>query len=345
MNNLHTVLPVFVLWLDFTGLTTLIGTLAFQCLIIQQVSLSPRGFEPFERRLLRVEAGAIMLVALTSVLELLLRALAMGGGILSNVAGALPSMLLETRYGTIWLVRIALIGLVALGWQFWPRITWSTGIRLLGAVAIALTRSLSGHAADWGDVTFAVLMDWLHLLAVSVWIGGLLMIGFVLRAALIPTSNQDTALGFTLIARRFSFLATVCVVGLLATGFFHPRLRLMSFSTLFRIPYGWTLLVKLSLVLLMLLLGAFNRYYLLPRLGRGRDGRVRFYITTIGRLEWILAVFVLVSSALLTQLTPARHVRPTDHRQPHAVLLPANLQTGRTRLPTFPIRPEAESEK
>lgn len=345
MSNLLTPLHVFSLWLDFTGLTTLIGTLAFQCLIIQRVSLSTRGFEPFERRLLRVEAGAIMLLALTSVLELLLRALAMGGGILSNVAGALPSMLLETRYGTIWLVRIALIGLVVLSWQFWPRITWFTGIRLLGAVAIALTRSLSGHAADWGDVTLAVLMDWLHLLAVSVWIGGLLMIGFVLRAALTPTSNQDTALGFALIARRFSILATVCVIGLLTTGLLHPRLQLMSFSTLFRIPYGWTLLAKLSLVLLMLLLGALNRYYLLPRLGRGLNSRARVNITTIGRLEWILAVFVLVSSALLTQLTPARHVRPTDHQQRHPVLLSEYAETGRVRLPTCPIRPEAESEK
>jgi hypothetical protein len=35
---------------------------------------------------------------------------------------------------------------------------------MLGAGAlIALTRSASGHAADWGDWTLAELMDWLHL--------------------------------------------------------------------------------------------------------------------------------------------------------------------------------------
>lgn len=329
MSDLLTPLSVFVLWFDFAGLTTLIGTLAFQCLIIRPVSLPPRRFEPFERRLLRVEAGAIMLVALASVLELLLRALVMGGGILSNVAGALPSILLETRYGTIWIARIALAGILGLGWLFGPQRTWSTGIRLLGAAAIALTRSLSGHAADWGDVTLPVLIDWLHLLAVSIWIGGLLVMGFVLRAALTPTSNEDAALGFALIARRFSTLATACVVGLLTTGLFHPRLRLMSFSTLFRIPYGWTLLAKLSFVLLMLLLAALNRYHLLPRLDRGRDGRARLLVTTIGRLEWLLAVFVLVSSALLTQLTPARYIRRHEHPQPHAVHLPAKVEAGR----------------
>lgn len=302
MSNLLTPLYVFVLWIDFAGFTTLIGTLAFQYLIVRPVSRSSRDVEPVERRLLQVEAWALALVAMASLLELLLRALEMGGGVLSNVGNALPSILLETRYGTIWLVRIGLIGVVAVGWRFWPGITLSAGIRLLGAASIALTRSLSGHAADWGDVTLAVLMDWLHLLAISVWIGGLLVIGFVLRAALTPTSDQDAALGFALIARRFSILATVCVAGLLITGLLHPRLQLMSFSTLFRIPYGWTLLTKLSLLLLMLLLAALNRYYLLPKLGRGGDGQTRLLVITIGRLEWLLAVLVLISSALLTQL-------------------------------------------
>lgn len=339
MSDLLTPLFVIVLWLDFGGLTTLIGTLAFQYLIIRPVSLSPRRFEPFEGLLRRIEAGAIMLVALASVLELLLRALVMGGGILSNVAGALPSMLLDTHYGTIWLLRIGLIGLIVLSWWVWPGITWSTGIRLLGAAAIALTLSLSGHAADWGDVTLPVLIDWLHLLAVSTWIGGLLVMGFVLRAALTPTSNENAILGFALIVRRFSILATVCVVGLIATGLFHPRLRLMSFSTLFQIPYGWTLLAKLSLVLLILLLAALNRYYFLPRLGQGRDGRARLLVTTIGRLEWLLAVFVLVSSALLTQLTPARYIRRHEHPQPHAVHLPAQVEISGVLSSHFPDPP------
>lgn len=319
MNDLDTVLPAFVLWLDFAGLTTLIGALAFQCLITRPASHPLQGFKPFGGRLLQLEAIALTWIALASVAELLLRALVEGGWILSNVSDSLLLTLLETRYGTIWLVRTALTGLVALGRRFWPEITWSTDIRLFGAAVIALTRSLSGHAADWGDVTLPVLVDWLHLLSVSIWIGGLLVVGFVLRAVLIPTSNEDAATDFILIARRFSILATVCVVGLLTTGFFHPRLRLMSFSTLFRIPYGWTLLAKLSLVLLMLLLGALNRYYCLPRLGGISGSRARLMVTTIGRLEWLLAVLVLVSSAWLTQLTPARHIPRSEHRKPHTV--------------------------
>lgn len=319
MSNLLTPLHVFILWLDFAGFTTLIGTLAFRCLIIRPTLHSSREYKPFEERLRRVEGGSILLIAVASVGELPLRALVISGGILSNLTIALPEILWQTRYGVIWIVRIGLVGMLGLGWRFRQRSTWSAGASLLIATGLALTRSLAGHAADWGDVTFPILIDWLHLLAVSIWIGGLLVMGFVLRAALTPTSNEEAAMGFALIVRRFSILATVCVVGLLTTGLIHPRLRLMSFSTLFWIPYGWTLMVKLSLVLLMLLLAALNRSYLLPRLSRGSDGRARLLVTTIGRLEWLLAVLVLVSSAWLTQLTPARHIPRSEHREPHAV--------------------------
>lgn len=377
MSDILTPLSVIVLWLDFAGFTTLIGTLAFQYLIIRPAFLSPREFERCEGRLRRVEAGAIALVALASILELLLRALIMGGGLLSNVAGALPSMLLETRYGVIWIARIGLLGLLGMAWwlrvlgvaatprftriarmgrvgllgmTWWLRLLGVTtsprfiGASLLGASVVALTTTFSGHAADWGDVTLPVLIDWLHLLAISTWLGGLLVLGFVLRAVLLLAGTEDAARLFALIARQFSRIASVCVAVFLATGLLHPRLRLMSFSTLFKIPYGWTLLIKLSLVLLVLGLAALNRYYFLPRLGRSSGARARLMVTTVGRIEWLLAIGVLACSALLTQLTPAHHIPRYEHHKQHAVHLPANVKTGRTPPPTFLIRTEAESE-
>ncbi len=326
MSDLQTVLPAVVLWLDFAGFTTLIGTLAFGYLIIRPAFPSPQEFQRFERPLRRVEAGAIVLIALASVLELLLRALVMGGGILSHVGDTLPLVFSQTRYGPIWLARIGLVGVLGLCWWFWPGATWSAGARLLGAAAIALIRSLSGHAADWGDVTLPVLIDWLHLLAVSIWLGSLLIFGFVLLAALLQVGNEDAARGFASIAWRFSRMAAFCVVGVLTTGLFHPRLRLMSFSTLFSTPYGWTLVAKLSLVVLVLMLAALTRYYFLPLLDHRSCRRVLLMVGTIGRLEWLLAVGVLAASALLTQLTPTRHVRRHEHREPHAVHLPAGGQ-------------------
>ncbi|WP_337288360.1 CopD family protein [Candidatus Methylomirabilis sp.] len=342
MSSLHTVLYTSVLWLDFAGFTTLIGTLAFQYLIIRPVILSLRRFESVERRLLQVEVLALMLVALASIQELLLRALLMGGGIIGNVSGVLPSMLLETRYGTIWIARIGLLGLLGITW--WLRVLGVTtsprfiAASLFGASVVALTTTLSGHAADWGDVTLAVLIDWLHLLAVSTWLGGLLVLGFVLRAALLPAGTEDAARLFVLIARQFSRIASVCVTVFLVTGLLHPRLRLMSFSTLFQIPYGWTLSVKLSLVLLVLGLAALNRYYFLPRLGSNSTARTRLTVTTIGRLEWILAIGVLVCSALLTQLTPARHIPRYGHHKQHAVLLPPPVKSHRVLFLSLPDR-------
>jgi len=319
MSDLHTALYAFVLFLDFAGFTTLIGGLVFEYMVIQPVLPSPHQFGGIEQRLRRVEVGSIILLTVASLAELLLRALAEGGWIMSNMGAAFPTMLLETRYGTVWIARMGLIGMLGLSCLWGAQIPWIMKLRLLGAAAIALTRSLSGHAADWGDVTHQVLTDWLHLLAISVWLGGLFVFGFALRAAFPWTVNEGAARHFASIANRFSRMATFCVVGLLLTGLLHPRLRLMSFSTLFRIPYGWVLLLKLLFVLLMLMLAALNRYYLLPQLGGESDHRARRLITIIGRLEWLLAAFVLASSALLTQLTPSRYPPGREHRSPHAI--------------------------
>jgi len=50
-------------------------------------------------------------------------------------------------------------------------------------------------------------------------------------------------------------------------------------------------------------------------------------------------MFVLVSSALLTQLTPARYIRHHEHPQPHAVHLPAKVETSRV-LSSHPPDPQ-----
>ncbi|MGH7410244.1 MAG: CopD family protein, partial [Candidatus Methylomirabilis sp.] len=109
--------------------------------------------------------------------------------------------------------------------------------------------------------------------------------------------------------------------------------------------YGWTLLAKLSLVGLVLMIAAVNRYYFLPLLGhpsgtydrllfrtidriastlregkgRGDDEKIRNQFFRFVRLEWIMVVVALACSALLTQLPPARHIRRHEHREQHAV--------------------------
>ncbi len=349
MNVSQTLLHTFVRWLDFVGLTMLIGGLVFRYLIVQTTLLPPQGFDNFKKRLKRVLAVSISLLALTSLGDLILRTLMMSGGGIADLGPALPVVLRRTHYGAVWIARIGAVGLIGaaclLGRRDAAETSWSVRAFTLGAIIVALTTSLSGHAADWGDVTLPVLIDWLHLLAISIWIGGLFTFGFVLPNSVASPSKEGRAQDLASIAARFSRMAACCTAVFLATGLYNAWLQVASLSPLVTTSYGWTLLAKLSLVGLVLMTAAVNRYYFLALLehpsgthdrllfrtihrlastlrkgrGRGEDEKIRNQFFRSIRLEWIMVVLALACSALLTQLPPARHIRRHEHREQHAI--------------------------
>ena len=361
MSGLLMFLQTCVRWIDYLGLTTLVGGLAFRLLVVRPTLLSREEFDSFERRRRMVEAASIILLFLTTIGELILRTLTMSGPAAGLVV-ALPLVLRKTHYGSVWISRMVLVVLLATAWPLRrpgrPGSSWSTWGSLLGAALIALTKTLSGHAADWGDVTLPVLMDWLHLLAISTWTGGLFTFGFVLHLSLLSPVKEDLQHHLTLIAKRFSRMAAYCAAGFFATGFYNAWIQVTSLSPLLTTPYGRTLLVKLSLVLLVVMLAALNRYYFLSLLG-GRSGAPdRLIVRVIGRfagtllagkagkggekirqqfflsvrLEWLVAVGVLACTALLTQLPPARHIRSHQHREEHALHQPTHGRETAKRL-------------
>ena len=360
MIGSHTLLHIFVRWLEFMGLMTLVGGLAFQSLILPPSLLSRQNYQIMERHFRRVQAGSLVLVVLTSLADLILRTLMMSGGSLATLGFALPAVLRKTHFGTVWIARIGLLWLLGIAWWLrrqgmatTPRLLWiarlgrlgllgmTWWLRLLGVTAsprfigasffaaslVALTTTLSGHAADWGDMTVPVLVDWLHLLAVSIWIGGLFTFGFVLKRSLAVPGVEEMVHALSSIARPFSKIAAGCVAVFLATGLYNSWLQVGSISALVDAAYGWTLLVKLALVGGILMIAAVNRYYFLAllvhRAGEA-DGLIfrtirRFtsasqsQFSRFVRLEWIIVVVALACSALLTQLMPARHVRHLEH--------------------------------
>jgi len=291
-------------------------------------------------------------VALTSVGDLVLRTMMMSGRALADLGIALPVVLRQTHYGTVWTARVSLIGLLTMAWLLRtrgaPGLSWPLATSFVGATLIALTTSLSGHAADWGDLTLPVLIDWLHLLAVSIWIGGLFTLGFVLDPSLTPPGKAEPTQSLASIAARFSTMAACCVAVFLPAGLYNAWLQVTSLSPLVSTSYGWTLLAKLSLLGLILMIAVLNRYYFVPLLGHASGAHDRLIFRMIGRianspieemkprgderirrqffrfvrLEWIIVVAALACTALLTQLPPARHIRRHEHREQHALHRP-----------------------
>jgi putative copper export protein len=347
MTDLQTLLPIVIRYLGFVSLTMLIGGFAFVCLILPPGLLSHEVYQNLERHLRRIQAGSILILALTSVVDLVLRTLTMSGGTLATLGIALPMVLRHTHFGTVWIARILLLGLLGVAWRLRlqeaaasPQFAWTS---FFGACFVALTTTLSGHAADWGDVSVPALVDWFHLLAVSIWIGGLFTFGFLLKRSLAMADMEEMVRALSSIARIFSRIAAGCVAIFLLTGLYSAWLQVGELSFVVASAYGWTLLVKLSLMALILMIAAVNRYYFLASLGpratkhdqlifrtiqrftdtpraatqTGGDRRIHYQFARCVRLEWIIVMIVLACSALLTQLPPARHVRHIEHLKPH----------------------------
>jgi copper transport protein len=114
------------------------------------------------------------------------------------------------------------------------------------AIAIAVTWPLGDHASVGLQVPLAVTLDTVHILSMSLWLGGLATVLVGLRALTRAGGIDVRAVG------RFSTLAFSCVAALTATGVYQAWRGLGSWSALTDTTYGRLLLVKIGAVLVIL---------------------------------------------------------------------------------------------
>jgi copper transport protein len=119
-------------------------------------------------------------------------------------------------------------------------------------VLLSATPGLAGHAStgDWS--TAAVIADTIHVAAMSLWIGGLVVLAVVALPRNAPLTARDAV-------ERFSKLALWCVVALVATGAFQTWRQVGSLDALRSTDFGRILVVKLVLVALIVVFAAFSR--------------------------------------------------------------------------------------
>jgi copper transport protein len=248
-----------VRWLYFVALALLAGGLGFRLLIVR------RPFAPAAQRRFYQLVGVGVVGALeVGILAFLLRAEdALQLPFVDFLYGDL-SPLAKTRFGMAFVAMTLGYALVAaLVFLAWltdrEQLLWPAFLLALG---FASGLSLSGHsAADTGSSWLSELADWLHLAAASLWVGGLVQLAFVVW----PLEPELRRRAFL----RFSKLATLLIVVLLAAGTYLSILRLPHLSDLWTQGYGHVLLVKLGLVSLALLWGAAHHFLVRPRLERG----------------------------------------------------------------------------
>ncbi|MGH2536784.1 MAG: copper resistance protein CopC, partial [Candidatus Promineifilaceae bacterium] len=310
-------------WAVLAGILAIIGGLTFELAVSEPACAAehPRLRRRLANRSLNLVWLAMLLFFLGSLGQLWLQTANAYG---LTAAEALGRPLLETvsatGWGRLWAWRMGLFLLLLAvlplspqlnagrGWgASWERQREALGI-LVGA-GILLTLTLVSHAAAVPELrAAAVANDFLHLLASSVWAGGLLHFALATPLVLGSLAGGERRALLARLTPSFSRLAIVSVASLILTGLFATYVQVTTLAAL-NTPYGRTLLAKLALVAVLLALGAGNLLIVSPRLDRrdGAGGRLRDTV----RAEAGLVLVVLLLAAALSAIPPARQtLRP-----------------------------------
>jgi len=220
---------------------------------------------------------------------------------------------LGTHFGVTWLFQhgvatLLLLHLAArpcvvatLGWL--PYLAVGAALALLAVPASAF----AGHGAADDAAAVAIAINWTHIVAVSLWAGALpVPLASTLQAARDPANQAARRAGAVL--RRFSGLAVVAMLCLVASGLATAWWQVRGLPPLLGTAYGQLLLLKLMLLAAILAVAAHLRWHLLPRIDemlasvRGAR-RLSIWLAT----ETSLAVAAIALASALSALPPARH--------------------------------------
>ena len=238
--------------------------------------------------------------------------IAAAGGVLLSIvdqratARTTLSNLLSSSTGhklTTQAIAVALAG-VAVVWVWFRPTRSSLAVVGVSASAAMLARALAGHANASSVRWFTVGMQWLHLVSVGAWVGGLLWL-------LIAMRRGDRGQGPGL-ARRFSSVAAGTLAVVAVSGTARALDEVGAWAPLVDTSFGVTLLVKVGLVGTLVVLGARSRLRHVPAALSGRLGALRRAV----RAEVAIAAGVLGATALLAGLPPPASVAAASRAGP-----------------------------
>jgi putative copper resistance protein D len=254
-------------------------------------------FEPALRKLDLVASG---LGVVGSAVALLAATAVMGGVGLREACPMFWMMVSSTDYGhagsIATLAMIVVFGVRSLG----PASRVSDIVVAMTLVTFVVTRASMGHAGEEGFWTIALAAEAVHLSAIGLWTGAVLVSAwFVLkegRVADLEIGAADRYLDL------MSQAAMTAVIGIVVTGIFSAWHRVGTSDHLFHTFYGVTLLVKVALVLAAIALGGYNKFFGLPSASQSHRG-VRLVRGAL-QVESFLLVGSILAAAILTSQQP-----------------------------------------
>lgn len=304
-----------------------IAALVFAAAIIPRAAKVTRDTEgdahPAFTRTMNIAAGAAVVWTLSAATVMLLTFWDLAGIPMSldpQYSAAILDYILSITTGRAWawmVVIAAITSSLALAVRSKTTVGLSALFSLFGILPLAFI----GHAAGGDDHFAAVNSIGLHLLAVVLWFGGIMVLA--LLAPTLGGKAPGRARGQVLagvVLKRYSALATFAVFLMIGSGLASAVIRITDWDQ-WLTPYGTLVVVKLLITLALGMLGLWHRRMVIPKLLEGKF--------TALRAAWqVVAAEVILMAAVMSVATVLARTAPPTSDAPPAEATPARLLTG-----------------
>jgi copper transport protein len=319
-------------WVAFLSVMVAIGVFVLRAVIARPVVSRVDGTR---LRALSIAFAVALAVGLVAVPAYVLVATAQFALRPVSDVGTLVPLMRVSSFGRGFLdleLMLALFGAAALV-TLWldrperPRRSTAALLALGGALlaggALLFAPGASGHAAQTAPRALSVALDWLHLLAGSLWIGGL--VGLLVLWRSLPAVRRTA--GLAVCVPRFSNVAFVSVLALIGTGTGAALIHLPTLSSLWQTSYGEAILVKVALLATAMLLASVNLLRTKPRLQSGDElvgGGAARLLRGLVTGEALLVTGTIFAATVLSSLPPPSNAlaslgKPAAHTGPGPV--------------------------
>lgn len=271
------------------SLATVIGGLIFAAGILPRTLDRRRAKDPEApehpafSRALAIAAAAGVAWTLSSIAVLVLTYADVAGQGVSGDAEftrALVFFMTDIPTGRAWL-SVTIIAAVVTTALFGVRSLTGLALTLVLALVGLVPAALIGHSASSNDHEGAISSLGLHLVGVSVWVGGIIVLALLsgLVSGARPSAAGTAVSGpagtpdiTEPTLRRFSSLAGFAFLLVFASGVVNSTVRVASWADLFGSPYGQLILAKTAATVVLGGIGFMHRQWVIPQLNRKGSG-------------------------------------------------------------------------
>lgn len=278
---------------SYLAILALAGTLVIR--VISSYEVDETNLTYFNRYLKRWQIICVAIGFIAAILQIPIEAGAMAE---SGLSGMIDPFMLEIVWQSVIgeqaLFRVLVFIVVMIAVCTWQPVSKTINyinfaFMLLMLILLTYSFTFTGHSSDKSILIKGILT--LHLVAIASWAG--LLWPLYKSCKLLPITEVKTVMGY------FGQLAIAIVFVLLTSGMLLILQYLNSFNEILTTNYGQLILLKLLFVSAMLLLGAWHKFFLVPKLKR------QHHVDVLKRsisVEILVACFVLITTSVFTTL-------------------------------------------